>query len=71
VTLRSSWIEGKGCVITFTDNAVLGHTFIYTLIFDFIILGLTAVKLFQTSGDSRSRLRNLIFKDGLIYFIVA
>jgi hypothetical protein len=39
--------------------------------FDFVILSLTAVKLFMMSTGSPSRLRNLVFKDGLIYVVIA
>jgi hypothetical protein len=70
VTLRAAWVPGRGCVITYTDNTVLTATYIYTMIFDFIIMSLMAVKLFKTNTGS-SRLRKLIFGDGLIYFIVA
>jgi hypothetical protein len=45
-------------------------TFIYTMTFDFVILSLTAVKLFMSNTATDSRLRKLIFKDGLIYFII-
>jgi len=41
------------------------------MVFDFIVMSLTAVKLSQPSSGSRSKLVELIFKDGLIYFMVA
>ena len=59
-----------GCVITNTDTNVLVATWIYTISFDFIVLALTAAKLVQQDSVFRSRLLGLIFKDGLIYFIV-
>lgn len=40
------------------------------MVFDFIVLMLTAFKLFFGSG-TRSRLMVLIFGDGLIYFAIA
>lgn len=59
-----------GCVITNTNTNVLVATWIYTISFDFIVLSLTAAKLIQQDSVYRSRLVELIFKDGLIYFIV-
>jgi len=38
--------------------------------FDFFVLTLTAYKLFNPVGG-RSRLVELIFNDGLIYFVIA
>lgn len=40
------------------------------MVFDFTVLGLTAVKLF-IGNPSRSRLVTLIFSDGIIYFVIA
>lgn len=50
---------------------MLAATFIYSMVFDFIVMSLTAIKLVEPGSGSRSRLVALIFKDGLIYFIVA
>jgi len=49
---------------------MLMAAFIYTMIFDFIILSLMTIKLFKTSSGSPSKLRTLILKDGLIYFVI-
>lgn len=40
------------------------------MVFDFVVLCLTAYKLFFPA-NGRSRLVNLIFNDGLIYFAIA
>ncbi|KAF8652393.1 hypothetical protein AX16_004421 [Volvariella volvacea WC 439] len=70
VVLKAEWQDGAGCVITGTNTEVLSASWIYTMAFDFIVLSLTAYKLlFPTTG--RSRLVNLIFSDGLIYFAIA
>jgi hypothetical protein len=46
--------------------------FIYTMIFDFVILSLMSIKLFKmTTTRTPSMLSKLVFKDGLIYFIIA
>ncbi|KAJ7676287.1 hypothetical protein B0H17DRAFT_1080414 [Mycena rosella] len=70
ILLKAAWIPGQGCTITSTDNRLLAITFIYSMVFDLIVLSLTAYKLvFPTGG--RSRLVSLIFNDGLIYFVIA
>jgi hypothetical protein len=71
VLLKASWIpELGGCVITQTDNKLLAITFIYSMVFDFVVLILTGFKLFQPAAG-RSRLVVLIFNDGLVYFVIA
>jgi hypothetical protein len=49
---------------------VLAATWIYSMVFDFIVMSLTAIKLVQPGSGTRSKLVELIFKDGLIYFMV-
>lgn len=69
ILLKAAWIQGT-CVITYTDNRILAISFIYSMIFDFTVLCLTGWKLaFPASG--RSKLIDLIFRDGLIYFLIA
>ncbi len=43
--------------------------FIYTICVDFITMVLSAYKLLSLD-HSRSKLMNLLFKDGLIYFLI-
>ena len=70
--IKAAWIPGSGCAITNTDNKVLAVTFIYSMCFDFTVLVLTAYKLaWPTRSADRSKLVNLIFGDGLIFFIIA
>lgn len=68
--IKAAWVDPEGCVITETDNHLLAITFIYSMAFDLVVLCLTAWKL-VFAGTGRSRLVNLIFGDGLIFFIVA
>jgi len=70
VLLKAAWIEGQGCVITSTDSKLLSATFIYSMIFDFIVMCLTAWKLAFPEGG-RSKLVEMIFSDGLVYFLIA
>jgi hypothetical protein len=71
VLLKSVWDPQQGgCLITGTNNTILSATFIYSMCLDFIVLCLTGYKLYFLS-TGRSRLVNLIVRDGLMYFIVA
>ena len=70
VLLKAVWVPGQGCAITQTDSKLLATTFIYSMVFDFIVLVLTGYKLFQPAAG-RSRLVVLIFNDGLVYFAIA
>lgn len=71
VNIKTAWVPGEGCIITNTNTTVLVATWIYSMIFDFVVLSLTAVKLIQPGSGSRSNLVDLIFTDGLIYFLAA
>lgn len=70
VLLTAVWVPGQGCSITSTQNRILAISFIYSMVFDFIVLCLTAYKLLAPR-TGRSRLVGLIFGDGLIYFVIA
>ncbi|THH30669.1 hypothetical protein EUX98_g3523 [Antrodiella citrinella] len=69
VLLKAVWVEGTGCVITKADNTVLAATFIYSMCLDLTVLVLSAVKLFSRRGSSQ--IVKLLFKDGLIFFMIA
>jgi hypothetical protein len=70
VLVTSRWDpEAHQCVITEASNTILAATFIYSMSFDFLVMTLTAIKLFSSAGHSR--LVGLIFNDGLIYFLIA
>jgi len=71
ILLKAEWNPaGGGCVITETNTSIIAATFIYSMVFDFIVLCLTAFKLYSTSSGN-SRLVTLIFRDGVVYFIIA
>lgn len=72
ILLKAEWIPGAGCSIVNTDNTMLAATFIYSMCFDFTVLVLTAWKLaWPVKRSDRTRLVNLIFQDGLIFFFIA
>ncbi|KAJ3475354.1 hypothetical protein NLI96_g11890 [Meripilus lineatus] len=62
------WQPGVGC-IRYTSNLAVLVTFICAICVDAIVLALCAIKLIGIA-NAWSRLPNLLFKDGLIYFIV-
>jgi len=70
VQMKAQWEPNVGCVIIKTDRTSASATFIYTMCFDFVVLCLTAYKL-NVYYSGQSRIGTLIFKDGLVYFIVA
>jgi len=70
ILLKATWVPGQGCVIVETQSTILAATFIYSMVFDLIVLSLTAFKLLSPPAG-RSRLVELIFNDGLIYFVIA
>jgi hypothetical protein len=71
ILIKASWDDAtQTCAITGTSSQLLAVTFIYSMGFDFLVLCLTAYKLFFPA-TTRSRLVNLIFSDGLIYFVIA
>ena len=68
--MKATWLPGVGCAIIETDSKLLAVTFIYSMVFDFIVLMLTGYKL-SNPDVGRSRLVVLIFNDGLVYFAIA
>ncbi|KAI0074978.1 hypothetical protein K474DRAFT_1685531 [Panus rudis PR-1116 ss-1] len=68
--LKAVWILGQGCVITQTGNTIFAAQFIYSMCFDLIVLVLSGWKLAVPSGH-RSHIVSILFRDGLVYFIVA
>ncbi|KAH8099855.1 hypothetical protein BXZ70DRAFT_222711 [Cristinia sonorae] len=70
VVLEASWVPGQGCVATATKSSVLSMTFVYTICFDSIVFLLSAWKLAMPKHH-RSQLVDLMFRDGLGYFLLA
>ncbi|KAJ7634579.1 hypothetical protein FB45DRAFT_1025512 [Roridomyces roridus] len=71
IKLKAEWDPLQGCIITSTNSRFLAAIFIYSMILDLTVLCLMAYKLnsFPTGGESK--LVSLIFKDGLVYFVIA
>ncbi|KAI0676402.1 hypothetical protein C8Q78DRAFT_17476 [Trametes maxima] len=71
VLVKASWVDGAGCLVTGSNNTILAATFIYSMCFDLIILLLSMYKLVIGVKGGRSQLMGLLFKDGLVYFVIA
>lgn len=76
VQLRATWVDSVGCVIIQTNNTVLAATFIYSMCFDFIVLLLSTYKLIGVNCKTvnfvgQSHLVQMLFEDGLIFFMIA
>ena len=78
VLVKAKWVPGIGCAITETNNTILAAIFIYSMCFDLIVLLLNMYKLigihWNPSSKQRlvqSRLSQMIFADGLIFFFIA
>jgi hypothetical protein len=78
VLVTANWVPGHGCVIEGTDNTILAAIFIYSMCFDFLVLVLSAYQLFgvgfgikRGSGIANSRIGQMLFGDGLIFFLIA
>ncbi|EPS95625.1 hypothetical protein FOMPIDRAFT_1032786 [Fomitopsis schrenkii] len=67
--LTATWIPGTGCAIIKTNNVVLAATFIYSMVFDLVVMILNLIKLW--GRQKRSQLVAVLFKDGVIYFFIA
>ncbi|KAK7470872.1 hypothetical protein VKT23_002288 [Stygiomarasmius scandens] len=68
--VRAQWDDSqKTCVVVSTSPSLLNVTFFFTMGFDFVILVYTFVALTK-KHTIRTDLWKLLFRDGLIYFLV-
>ncbi|KAJ3489930.1 hypothetical protein NLI96_g1795 [Meripilus lineatus] len=70
VIVKAVWVPGSGCVTTAARSRDIAASFIYSVCLDFVVLVLCGWKLFR-SDYSRSQLMNMMFRDGLFYFVIA
>lgn len=70
--IRAEWDPTvKTCLVVKIDSRFLQTTFFCTMAVDFTILVLTSIALYRFSYSGvRSGLWNLLFRDGLVYFLV-
>ena len=67
--MKAIWVPHNACVVTETNIHILTGTFIYAMCLDLIVMCLTAYKL-RWRSFGHSRVGAMIFKDGLVYFII-
>jgi len=69
-TVLSSWSDAiRACAINAVHPKFIKLNYLYTMSFDFIVLVLTTIALMKS--PARSSLWQLLFRQGLIYFLVA
>jgi hypothetical protein len=69
-TIQARWVDGA-CEVTRNSVTFNSIVYSYTMIFDFIIMILTGIKIQFGRGDYRSELVRLLYIDGLMYFAIA
>lgn len=69
--VSASYVPGTGCVADQTKSILLLMTFVWSIFLDATVFLLSAWKILAPGPGRRSRLVDMIFKDGLIYFFVA
>ncbi|KAF8559035.1 hypothetical protein OG21DRAFT_1403671 [Imleria badia] len=68
--VEAVWDEtSNACVVNNTNHLLLNLNYFYTMAFDFVILMFTTIILGRFSRPSEG-LSGLLFRDGLIYFLV-
>ncbi|CAL1708662.1 unnamed protein product [Somion occarium] len=71
-SLQHDWVYGLGCADLQTNNKVLAATYSLSTFLDTVVLVLSAWKLrILAKAVQSSKLVTMLFRDGLIYFIVA
>ncbi|TCD61261.1 hypothetical protein EIP91_008694 [Steccherinum ochraceum] len=75
IVVHTQWEPGQGCVIISTNRSVLSAMFLYSMVFDLIVLLLSAWRLYDWRARRglgfASPLTKLLFRDGIFYFVVA
>jgi len=71
VIVQTKWLPGTGCSLISTNHTVLSIMFLYSVCFDFLVLILSAWKLYDSEWKDHSQIAKILFKDGLVYFAVA
>ncbi|THV07406.1 hypothetical protein K435DRAFT_848348 [Dendrothele bispora CBS 962.96] len=71
VLVKANWVDALStCQVTGNDPKLITAVYIYSMIFDFIVMCLTGIKLgFGTR--QKSELVKMLYLDGLMYFLIA
>ncbi|KAF5367488.1 hypothetical protein D9758_003728 [Tetrapyrgos nigripes] len=70
VLVKASWVDGAGCQVTGNDPKLITAVYIYSMLFDFLVMILTGIKLGFGTGQ-KSQLVKMLYLDGLMYFLIA
>lgn len=66
------WVDGSGCAVASSNPKLFVAMYVYSMGFDFIVMCLMAYKLgFVKRNQHRSQIVQLMFIDGLGYFLTA
>lgn len=72
ISVRAAWNPaGNMCIVTGTSTTLLRLVYGYTMSFDLMVLVISTTGLLRTGGRQSSDLWKLLFRDGIVYFIVA
>ena len=70
--MQHDWIPGLGCANLRTNNKFLAVTYSVSTVLDIAVLVLSFWKLqILAKAVRKNTLMTMLFRDGLIYFIVA
>ncbi|KAB5593402.1 Transmembrane protein [Ceratobasidium theobromae] len=72
LSVRAAWNAQVGvCVVTGTSTTLLRLVYGYTMAFDLTVLVVSTFGLLRSGGTQGSGLWKLLFRDGIVYFMVA
>ncbi|CAE6419690.1 unnamed protein product [Rhizoctonia solani] len=72
ISVRSVWDpQTSVCVVTGTSTTLLRLIYGYTMAFDLAVLVVSTAGLLRSGGWQGSDLWKLLFRDGIVYFVVA
>lgn len=72
ISVRAKWnATANVCVVTGTSTTLLRLIYGYTMAFDFTVLAVSTAGLLRSGGRQGSDLWKLLFRDGIVYFLVA
>ncbi|KAG9075158.1 hypothetical protein FS749_013194 [Ceratobasidium sp. UAMH 11750] len=72
ISVRSAWNPAVNvCIVTGTSTTLLRLVYGYTMAFDLTVLIVSTAGLLRSGGRQGSDLWKLLFRDGIVYFLVA
>ncbi|KAG9104049.1 hypothetical protein FRC06_005946 [Ceratobasidium sp. 370] len=72
ISVRSAWNPAANvCIVTGTSTTLLRLVYGYTMAFDLMVLIVSTAGLLRSGGRQGSDLWKLLFRDGIVYFVVA